>query len=830
MLNKSHIVLSLAACTLAAKCLAWEPTTHVYFAELAINEALNSSDHKVTIYATDYLSGKILRDSAGNRIIFGRYEVNPDILRAIQNHRQTYIAGVCGPDAFPDMMTGQEMIHPAGKITPFQNRVIGGPDSDMPDINQDLPNGNQGPGANKWLTHLYNCAFVTAPNGSKLYQTDENKAFVAGFLAHAAGDMFGHTFVNNFTGAPFNFRINGGFSGNAVKHVLTEQYVLSKTPALLDVNDYDIKLDGSVPTFIYDNMIRGDSQWYLKNTNLLEGAGLSKTLSVPYQYSSLKDTLQKLLDDEAAGRLSTGKQAMFTFNPLLKPYIKAWIHDIDEGLKALPDVSKELVKALTMHPRAGVDQGGVSPGEVDDILSRYAANHLLSMSGLPDVVGFAVDGVLDAKALCKKLRGVVMELTGLAELEQWIDKVELAAMNKISMAMTGKSWTEWKGYIKSPATYFDTIDNSGTYNQDGGQLMNRASFDQLLHLDHDKLDWENFPAGFNSVQMIKLTLLSYNGYRSLMSDLESSTPITDNILLGFMETLDGSNQWKANSNKMPLASNPAWYRTMFMKQPGEIPYPDLAGISLTPGKATTFNTVKGIVSLPGSATEDTYINLFAKPVSGDMSATMTLPGYYYIPRGQNSIDFTEIMPGVKQPTTFEISAICGNSKVGTFLVNPPSLSDFAMLSEVDHSTGGSQITLSSPTISKVSLYLDSCAPTGGLKVDLTSSDPTVISVPASVTFNPGQSVGTISPQKGANFKAGSSVKLTAHYAGFTDVTKTLDFEYTVGFSVKVLGSVRSSKESLRVNPSASRLGQIQNRQNVSNFGNIASTGSKFIRN
>ncbi len=824
MIKKTRILISLAAVSVTTCSLAWEPTTHVYLAEIAINEALTSPDNKVTLYATDYLTGKILRDAAGNRIIFGRYEVNADMLRAIRANRQTYFAGVCGPDAFPDMMTGQEMIHPAGKITPFQNRVIGGPDSSMPDINRDLPSGPEGPGANKWLTHIYNCAFNQAPDGSTRYNTDENKAFVAGFLAHAAGDMFGHTFINYFTGAPFNFRGANGFSGNAVKHVLTEQYVLSKTPALLDVNDYDIKLAGGAPNFIYDNMIRNDSTWYLKGTGLLEGAGLSKALSVPYQYSRLRDSLKSLVDKEAAGQLSIAQEALFTLNPFLKPYINAWIKDIDSGLKALPPVSLELVKSLTMHPRAGVDNGGVQPSGADDILLHYTTDHLLSMSGLPDFVGSIAGDVLKAKDVIRALRTMALDITGLADLAAWIDNAELAVMNKVTLALTGKSYTDWQNYVHSPATYFDSIDNSDSFNQDGGYKLAQSQFDTLMNLNNGKLDWENFAPAFNTVQMIKLTLLSANGYHQLMSDLGGAVPST-NPILGYMETLDGSNQWKANSNKMPLATNPAWYRLLFMNQPGEIAYPNLDSLALTPVKSASFNAVKGVINLPSTAADDTYINVFAKPINGDTAATMTLPDYYVIPRGQSSAQFTEVHPGVRQTTTFELRVVSGNQKVGQFTVNPPSLADFALLSEQQSSNGGSEVTLSTSSVSEARLYLDAGAPIGGVKVDLKSSDPTVISVPSTVTFAPGYSILTFKPTPGANYKAGSSVKLTAHYAGFTDVSKTINFQFTTGVTIKLLGSVRSSKETMRVQPSVTRLGQISSRQNVANF---AQTGSVFL--
>ena len=482
------------------------------------------------------------------------------------------------------------------------------------------------------------------------------------------------------------------------------------------------------------------------------------------------------------------------------------------------------MKALTMHPRANVDNGGVQPSGADDVLLHYATDHLLSMSGLPDFVGSVAGDVLKAKDVIRALRSMVMDITGLADIAAWIDNVELAVMNKVTLSLTGKSYTDWSNYVHSPGTYFDEIDNSNSFNQDGGFKLTQSQFDSLMKLNNGKLDWENFAPAFNTVQMIKLTLLSANGYRQLMSDL-GGVVFSTNPILGFMETLDGSNQWKANSNKMPLATNPAWYRLLFMNQPGEIPYPALDSLALTPVKSASFNAVKGVIKLPNSATDDTYVNVFAKPVSGDMAATMTLPDFYMIPRGQSSAEFTEVHPGVRQTTTFELSVVSGNQKVGQFTVNPPSLADFAVLSEQASSNGGSEVTLSTSSVSEARLYLDAGAPIGGVKVDLKSSDPNVISVPSSVTFIPGYSVLTFKPTPGANYKSGATVKLTAHYAGFTDVTKSIDFQFVTGVSVKLLGSVRSSKETLRIAPSVSRLGQISSRQNVANF---AQTGSVFL--
>jgi hypothetical protein len=55
-------------------------------------------------------------------------------------------------------------------------------------------------------------------------RTPAINAFAVGYLTHAAGDMFGHTFVNNFTDGDFAILPPDG-PENAIKHVILEGYV-----------------------------------------------------------------------------------------------------------------------------------------------------------------------------------------------------------------------------------------------------------------------------------------------------------------------------------------------------------------------------------------------------------------------------------------------------------------------------------------------------------------------------------------------------------------------------------------------------------------------------
>lgn len=202
---------------LAPAAHAWKITTHVYFADLVLADALDNG--KVTIHRVDYNSGAILGE-------IGQYAVDPDILAVLQSNAAQYRAGTIGLDAYPDILTGQMVIHPDGSQTNIDH------------------------GSDAWLRYLWRQA------ESDAYRNDPAvKAFVVGFLTHAAGDIYAHTFVNNFTGEPFTYDP----IENAVKHVLLEDYIDKRLPQ--DALDADffapekLNINGIDRNFIYPTMV-----------------------------------------------------------------------------------------------------------------------------------------------------------------------------------------------------------------------------------------------------------------------------------------------------------------------------------------------------------------------------------------------------------------------------------------------------------------------------------------------------------------------------------------------------------------------------------------------
>jgi len=97
--------------------------------------------------------------TAGRPIKVRDYAVRPAILDAIRRSPAQFRAGVLGPGAYPDIQTGPQIIHPAG-----------------------------------WR----------GPDGSP-HTAAPCRAFVVGYLTHAAGDIYGHTLIKRYTGDAFHF-------------------------------------------------------------------------------------------------------------------------------------------------------------------------------------------------------------------------------------------------------------------------------------------------------------------------------------------------------------------------------------------------------------------------------------------------------------------------------------------------------------------------------------------------------------------------------------------------------------------------------------------------
>ena len=198
---------------------AFKVDTHVWVGQQIINDLLPDGKVTIPIDSVPY-----------------DFTVDPTITQAIINNPDVYRMGNIGPDAFPDIITGQSVVHPGH------------------------PNGWKTDDWLKWLTT--NAA------------TAQDRAFAYGYLSHAAADVFAHTYVNQYAGDTFDIFDNE--LDVEARHIVLEQYISSRTPPLTDhagnpLGDaYNVV---SAPSaFIRDNLIFNDTvadQYRLTSTSHL---------------------------------------------------------------------------------------------------------------------------------------------------------------------------------------------------------------------------------------------------------------------------------------------------------------------------------------------------------------------------------------------------------------------------------------------------------------------------------------------------------------------------------------------------------------------------------
>lgn len=123
-----------------------------------------------------------------------------DVSDAILRHPGVFLAGNMGPDAFPDPFVGQMVVHPGS----------GGRDGQW--------------NVDDWLAWL----IEEAENGSN--KSTAALAFAYGYQAHAAADIFAHTYVNHYSGRPFEIGDNEPHS--EVRHILLESLISEYTPSI----------------------------------------------------------------------------------------------------------------------------------------------------------------------------------------------------------------------------------------------------------------------------------------------------------------------------------------------------------------------------------------------------------------------------------------------------------------------------------------------------------------------------------------------------------------------------------------------------------------------
>jgi hypothetical protein len=515
----------------AGPAFAWKPIMHVYLAEEA-REDLMSRNGAVFVQEVDFLNRTVIGS-------FGTQQTSSAVYEALRDYPAYYRAGVLGPDAYPDLLFGQQTIH---------------------------THENDHGGTNAWLQHL-----------SNQVRTPQERAFYLGFLAHAAGDMFGHTFVNHYSGGPFQM------GDNARKHIVVEGYVGGKTPPLRGNASYIIDTS-AVNGFIHDTMIDArrsrDGQtsnhvWALTRQTAhksLPGvftrlrAGLEDMTAAYYAhvrwlreqhhyYNSRCNIWSPLMCTKAAyyRGLLAGYQSIGGLSVL---YLEAWIRDIDRGLRAWPETSTELANALMMKPDRKMDLPAASAA-----LGRYRDTYLCPMVGAPN-------------AVCNIITVVSNHIAHITSRLEFIKALKDKLFETLVKTATGRTPSEWKQFLEATATDVDLhlpktpISTSSELN--GLMAVSSSS---------PAFDMYRFAPAYNTMTSIKLSFLDTRAQWQTVLGRAGWTPsnptllmgnhgFNGQLLLGYIQSLDTDNQWLTPS-KMFLAHDCGLFSRLFMQQTGD---------------------------------------------------------------------------------------------------------------------------------------------------------------------------------------------------------------------------------------------------------------------
>lgn len=205
----SHVVRTLAALVvllLPFSSHAFKIDTHLWVAQQVYNDI--SDDGRITI-------------KLKNRSL--TIPVPDDVLSAVLNHKNAFFIGHIGPDALPDVVAGQMLVHPG------------------------VADGWK---TNDWLLHLLEKA-QGSPVGT---------ALAYGYLGHTSADIFSHTYVNQYAGDIFLLSDNETLVEQ--RHFALETYIGKHSPPYLDQNGVDqgpphtlVTLEDEVLEFVRDNLI-----------------------------------------------------------------------------------------------------------------------------------------------------------------------------------------------------------------------------------------------------------------------------------------------------------------------------------------------------------------------------------------------------------------------------------------------------------------------------------------------------------------------------------------------------------------------------------------------
>jgi hypothetical protein len=320
------VIAVFVLCAAPTAAFAWKMKTHAYSANLLMAE-MESSQGLVEIPP------------------YGWFAVDPEVYAAITAYPKAFRAGAIGPDGYPDMYVGQAYIHPAPT-------AAGG-----------------GTYTDEWLQQQWENVVKMPPGKAR----QEALAFVMGYFVHAAGDMWGHDYINDLSGGEFpalpDARANIELQSIIVRHNVTESYIDKAIPYTY-TDPYSEYMKIAAPQDFVVNSL-------LTNGGVDKGINplLYKSTTVPYHLRAMYATRAWVSD----------KIGLVTKYGPLWWYLTEWRDDVDDAIRGWASYNEQFAQAMLI---GDTDAAALA-------LNEWAIHHGIKLGPFPDIVSYMVGNAAD---------------------------------------------------------------------------------------------------------------------------------------------------------------------------------------------------------------------------------------------------------------------------------------------------------------------------------------------------------------------------------------------------------------------------------------------------
>ena len=315
------LVMVMCFAMLPLQAFGWGKMTHVYTANEILRTALSRGSVEYEGKSFDFTVPEEFRD-------------------AISSYPDAFRAGALGPDVYPDILTGQMYIHPA-------------------DANID---------SGMWVTYL--CDAV-----NKMGKDTESRkvalSFTLGCILHYCGDLFGHDFVNTFSGGAFPsiastemLDLKSERLNNVVSHLAVESYMdaliypsYSASNGKIDAPNFFVQntmvFNGSpaaglatpyryYPELRLQDIDTGDI-WLISDIldNILDGLYDNGTNNVPPHYTAMA-ALRRYISKRA----DKYRENMEPISAGITRFYDEWAEDVDKGIAKFIECSDNIASRM----------------------------------------------------------------------------------------------------------------------------------------------------------------------------------------------------------------------------------------------------------------------------------------------------------------------------------------------------------------------------------------------------------------------------------------------------------------------------------------------------